>query len=125
MKRSLLALLLTNTPWWISGADQADQIQSWRGLQIAPEERCSDYDRGDYPVPPALEDSRIDLTLEPGQHIARYLDEAPLFPDVLGPRTAFAGHAVIRSTEGGHFAVAGLLQNTTTGSVAVVTPGIK
>ena len=69
--------------------------------------------------------TRIDLALEPGQHLARYLDEAPLFPDVLGPRTAFAGHAIIRSTEGGHFAVAGLLQNTTTGSVAVVTPGMR
>ncbi len=69
--------------------------------------------------------ARIDLTLEPGQHLARYLDEAPLFPDVLGARTAFAGHAIIRSTEGGLFTVAGLLQNTTTGSVAVITPGIK
>ena len=59
MKRSLLVFLLTNTPWWVAGADRADQVGTWRGLQIAPEERCSEYDRGDYPIPPALEDEIV------------------------------------------------------------------
>lgn len=67
---------------------------------------------------------QIDLTLEPGQHLARYMDEAPLFQDVLGSRSEFAGHAIIRSVDDGHFTVVSLLQDTKTGAVAVVNPGI-
>ena len=69
MKRSLLAFLLTNTPWWVVGADRADQVRTWRGLQIAPEERCSEYDRGDYPIPPGLED---EIVAEMGQVYGPY-----------------------------------------------------
>ena len=69
--------------------------------------------------------TQVDLTLEPGQHLARFMDEAPLFQDVLGSRSEFVGHAVIRSSADGHFAAASLLQDTATGSVAVVNPGIK
>lgn len=69
MKRSVLAFLLTNTPWWVAGADRADQILTWRGLRIAPEARCSEYDRGDYPVPPALEE---EIVAEMGQIYGPY-----------------------------------------------------
>ena len=69
MKRSVLAFLLTNTPWWVFGADRADEVGTWRGLRIAPEARCSEYDRGDYPVPPDLEE---EIVAEMGQIYGPY-----------------------------------------------------
>lgn len=68
--------------------------------------------------------TQIELTLEPGQHLARYLDEAPLFEEVLGPRAEFVGHVIVRAGEDGHFAVVSLLQDTRSGAVALVTPAI-
>ena len=32
----------------------------WRGLVVKPEERCSSYDRGDYPHPPSVEDRIVE-----------------------------------------------------------------
>ena len=53
------------------------------------------------------------------------MDEAPLFPDALDPQSEFVGHAIIRSTEDGQFAVVSILQDIRTGAVALVTPGIR
>lgn len=69
--------------------------------------------------------TQIDLTLEPGQHLARYLDEAPLFQEVLARRAEFVGHVIVRTGGDGHFAVAGLLQDKRTGAVALVTPAVR
>ena len=71
MNRSVLAFLLTNTVWWVAGADRADQVPAWRGLRIAPEENCSEYDRGDYPIPLTLEE---EIVAEMGQIYEPYTE---------------------------------------------------
>ena len=69
--------------------------------------------------------TRIYLTLEPRQHLARYMDEAPLFQETLSSRLEFVGHTIIRSMTEREFAVISFLQDTTTGTVAVVNLGMN
>ena len=48
----IAAVILHHSP----GSDSARAGNSWRGLAVAPEERCSPYDRrGDYAYPPSVE----------------------------------------------------------------------
>ena len=68
--------------------------------------------------------TRVDLTIEPGQHLARYMDETPLFQGTLSSQLEFVGHTIIRSRTGREFAVVSFLQDTTTGALAIVNPGI-
>ena len=42
-----------------SGRDAADQ-SLWRGLLVAPEQRCAPYDRDTYPYPQSVEDAVIE-----------------------------------------------------------------
>ena len=67
---------------------------------------------------------RIYVTLEPGQHLARFVDGAPLFDAALGQRQQFTGHTVITSSSG-RFAVVSLLQDTATGALAAVSPVVR
>ena len=47
----LCAAMLTVTP----GMHGADAAQTWRGMAVAPEHRCTPYERDDYPYPQSVE----------------------------------------------------------------------
>ena len=38
-----------------AGMHGAESAQTWRGLAVAPEHRCTPYERGDYPYPQSVE----------------------------------------------------------------------
>ena len=38
-----------------AGMHGAEGAQTWRGLAVAPEHRCTPYERGDYPYPQSVE----------------------------------------------------------------------
>ena len=61
------------------------------------------------------------ITLEPGQHLALFVDDVSLFGDYLEQQQQFIGHVVI-SSEGGRFAMVSLLQDAVTGALAAVSP---
>ena len=61
------------------------------------------------------------ITLEPGQHLALFVDDVSLFGDYLEQQQQFIGHVVI-SSEGGRFAMVSLLQEAPTGALAAVSP---
>ena len=68
---------------------------------------------------------RTPVTLSPGQHFARFVDDASLFSGYLNRQTQFTGHMVITSSDGGRFAVVGLLQDTATGALAAVSSVVR
>ena len=68
---------------------------------------------------------RTPVTLSPGQHFARFVDDASLFSGYLNRQTRFTGHTVITSSGGEGFAVAGLLQDTATGALAAVSSVVR
>ena len=62
------------------------------------------------------------LTLEPGQHQALFVDDVSLFGGYFEQQ--FTGHVVI-SSEGGGFAMVSLLQNMATGALTTVSPVVR
>ena len=67
---------------------------------------------------------RLYVTLEPGRHLARFMDEDPLFSAYFRRRTEFTGHVVV-SSEGERFAVMSLLHNNETGAMVFVKPAVR
>ena len=51
MKKQLLTFVLVA---WVAGSLGA-QESAWRGITVAPENRCAPYDRDDYPYPQSVE----------------------------------------------------------------------
>ena len=50
MKRTVLSLFVLLTACTLAG-----HAQTWRGLMVTPEHRCSPYDSGDYSYPQSVE----------------------------------------------------------------------
>ncbi len=67
---------------------------------------------------------RLYVTLEPDRHLARFMDEDPLFSAYFRRRTEFTGHVVV-SSEGERFAVMSLLHNNETGAMVFVKPAVR
>ena len=69
MKKTLLVLTLS----LLTVASSQAQESSWRGIPIAPEDRCAPYDRAAYPYDPSLEMDII--TAQGGEICSPYTDE--------------------------------------------------
>ena len=54
--RRILGWILAETLLLFLLCNSAFPAETWRGLTVAPESRCSPYDPGDYPYPQSVED---------------------------------------------------------------------
>ena len=56
-----MGLLVVSVVLFATLASSQDTTDIWRGLVVAPENRCSPYDRRrDYPYPPSIEQKIVD-----------------------------------------------------------------